>query len=1126
MFSAPMVRSADDLEAQLRAAFVPLAATGEARAPAIVALLLLKRLSDTHEDDEPPLRRVLMVHGCSFADVLRAPTAGSVVDALARLFTANRLPVTVALDIAVADGPFAEAMHALDAIDLAPARVPVAVLLAACDRLLDGDATPWRTLLPELQRLEVTPDDLTPLEDTLLHAGPPATRQPPQPSLDRGSTLGRYLVLDLLGRGGWGEVYSAFDPELDRKIAIKVMRPETAAETRDSEGRARLLREAQAMARLAHPNVIAVHDVGLLPPSPGVCDERVFIAMELVEGVTLRQWLEAERRSWRPVLDAFMQAGRGLAAAHAAGLIHRDFKPDNVLVGKDGRVRVLDFGLVRSEGIGDGAEPEATLQAALRAGAFESPLEVSLTRTGALMGTPAYMSPEQMTGGRTDARTDQFSFCVALYRALYGVHPFAGESMQRILVEVHSSRIQPPLRDRVVPSWLRPVVTRGLKLDPEQRFAAMDALLAALAHDPRVARRRWLAAVGVLALLAMGATGVSALQRQRRALCPSGAARLDGVWDETRRRAVADAFMATGRPFASDAVGTLTRVLDGFARDFSVMFEDACAATRLRGEQSEELLDLRMQCLGQELEEVKAATELLSHADARLVENAAKTAAALPQVSDCADVAALKSPVRPPSDPVVRAGVEKVRGELARARAFLDASKWSDGLPLARDALAAARALGYQPLTAEALATLGQLERESGDTTSARGHLVDAVLTAEAGHADTIAAQAWTQRLVLAYDESKFTEGDELARWAEAAVARTGDERLVAALENAHATLALAQGRNEEAMTRYQHTLAIRRKLPGTPPLYVASVISNIGNIYFKTSRLDEAIGAYQEALALKLRTVGKDHPSVAATLNNLANAEGEQRRFTEALDHYRQALAVWQMALGPKHRDVIMCLGNIAATLDEMGRFDEAVGTDREVLSLQEEVLGRDHPDLAGTLCNLGGALTHAGQPAQALPLLERAQRMQEASIGQKHIDYTHTLVALAEAHEALGHHALALQLGQRALGIRENDLHDDSPSVALYMAIGEAHLGLHHAREARPMLERALRALREQRGADALALVRARFDLARALWDGGGDRQRARLLAAAARDSATAAGDKGEHDRARVLEWLGQRQ
>ncbi|HET6583005.1 MAG TPA: serine/threonine-protein kinase, partial [Nannocystaceae bacterium] len=228
--------------------------------------------------------------------------------------------------------------------------------------------------------------------------------------LARGTTLGRYVVLERIGSGGMGVVYAAYDPQLDRKVALKLLH---AREERDGDsgGRARVLREAQAMARLSHPNVVAVHDVG-------VVDDTLFVAMEFVEGVTLGHFIAAGSRRWNEVLDVFEPAGRGLAAAHAAGLVHRDFKPDNVMIGNDGRVRVMDFGLAR-------AAAEITTESSEGSGG--SIVELSgvdrLTRTGALVGTPAYMAPELLAGGNADARSDQFAFCVALHRALYGTAP-------------------------------------------------------------------------------------------------------------------------------------------------------------------------------------------------------------------------------------------------------------------------------------------------------------------------------------------------------------------------------------------------------------------------------------------------------------------------------------------------------------------------------------------------------------------------------------------------------------------------------------------------------------------------------------------------------------------------------
>ncbi|MFP2913550.1 serine/threonine-protein kinase, partial [Pyxidicoccus sp. 3LFB2] len=270
----------------------------------------------------------------------------------------------------------------------------------------------------------------------------------------RGAVLGRYVVLDKLGAGGMGVVLSAYDPKLDRKVALKLVRSlkgHGAAELQQ-----RLLREAQAVARLSHPHVIAVFDVGTV-------DERLFMAMEFVEGPTLRKWLTATKRDWREVLAAFQQAGQGLAAAHAAGLVHRDFKPDNVLVDTRGRVRVTDFGLARFEHVPASVLPSGALSP-------EAVPQDGLTRTGSLLGTPGYMAPEQWDGQEVDARGDQFSFCVALHEALYGVRPFARGTPPDF------TQLQPIPAQTPVPAWVRRVVLRGLSVAPEARFTSMDAL--------------------------------------------------------------------------------------------------------------------------------------------------------------------------------------------------------------------------------------------------------------------------------------------------------------------------------------------------------------------------------------------------------------------------------------------------------------------------------------------------------------------------------------------------------------------------------------------------------------------------------------------------------------------------
>jgi eukaryotic-like serine/threonine-protein kinase len=292
--------------------------------------------------------------------------------------------------------------------------------------------------------------------------------------------IGRFTIVRKLGSGGMGVVYVAYDEQLDRRVAVKLLR--SARPT--PEARARLEREAQAMARLSHPNVVTVHEVGAHA-------EQVFVAMEFVEGKDLRGWLAAEPRTWRAVVGVFSQAGEGLAAAHEAGIVHRDFKPDNALVGDDGRVRVADFGLAH------GFEGAAAELSSSGLEDSQGRLSLSLTRTGALMGTPAYMAPEQYAGKRTDARGDQFSFCVALWEALYRERPFSGETLLALSSAVSEGKINEPPADSEVPQWVQSILRRGLATAPDARWPSMRALLDALGRDPDAARRRILLVLGL-----------------------------------------------------------------------------------------------------------------------------------------------------------------------------------------------------------------------------------------------------------------------------------------------------------------------------------------------------------------------------------------------------------------------------------------------------------------------------------------------------------------------------------------------------------------------------------------------------------------------------------------------------
>ncbi|HUH05230.1 MAG TPA: protein kinase, partial [Kofleriaceae bacterium] len=317
--------------------------------------------------------------------------------------------------------------------------------------------------------------------------------------LSRGTAVGRYVVLGRLGAGAMGVVYAAYDPELDRKVALKLLRSSDDRSIAPEEAQSRLLREAQAIAQQSHPNVISVYDVGTYK-------SEVYIAMELVEGHTLSRWLRMLRRPWRDILDKFLEAGEALMAAHGSGLVHRDFKPDNVLVGDDDRVRVMDFGLARSLFYDLPSSGEVTEEAFRVSIAGVSELNRTLTRTGAVLGTPRYMAPEQFLGGEADARSDQFSFCVALYEAVYRQHPFEGNTA-KALVESSDVRPLPPPAKHDVPPWLHRAILRGLEREPSRRYPSMRTLVQAIT-PPRVKpTRAWIAPLAILGILVVGLTG-------------------------------------------------------------------------------------------------------------------------------------------------------------------------------------------------------------------------------------------------------------------------------------------------------------------------------------------------------------------------------------------------------------------------------------------------------------------------------------------------------------------------------------------------------------------------------------------------------------------------------------------
>jgi tetratricopeptide (TPR) repeat protein/tRNA A-37 threonylcarbamoyl transferase component Bud32 len=894
-----------------------------------------------------------------------------------------------------------------------------------------------------------------------------------------GQRVGRYQLRALLGSGGMGRVYAARDPELDRAVAIKVLRADV--DTQNAHLRARLVREAQAMARLSHPNVISVHDVGLH-------GDHVFIAMELIDGQTLRQWLDERPRPWQDVLRVVVQAGRGLGAAHKAGIVHRDFKPDNVMIGRSGSVRVLDFGLAR------GVVDESSSPGADGTGSM---LKRSLTGTGGFIGTPSFMAPEQFHKLAATPQSDQFSFCVVLYRAIWGEAPFAGDSMDVLAEAVINGRLRVPSKSGRVPMWLRDAVLRGLANDPAQRWPSMDALLATLTRSPmRTRQRRIIASVTAATLIAL-ALGYRDLRRRESLVCRGAEHKLVAIWDDARKQKMHAAFVATNTPFAEDTFRGAARALDAYASAWVKAHTEACEATRVRREQSEELLDLRMECLAQRLQEAKAQLELLTTADAKTVEKAVQMTSALSPVSDCSDVAALRAPVRPPNE-AVRAQVAALRDRLARVKALHDAGRYADARAQALTIADVARKLGYRPLMAEALLALGRSQIATGQTTEAEKSLDEATLAAEAGRADTVLAEALIQLMrAVGSDQQRAADGKKLADRVLAVIERVGsDDRLRARFAEMRGYRDVFSGQYQEALAHGQQALALWQKIPDAPPTELARGQLLIGTALQTMGRYRDAIPYLRRALALWEQAVGPNHPGVGDCLNNLAGALSGADMNDEALALFERALAISQLTYDPLHPKICQAFTNLALILDDLGRLDEAKANYDRALFIAERALGPDHDQVAFVLSGLALLLVEEHRPREALARAERALAIRRRLLGSAHPQVAYTLMILARVDSELGRFTRALAHAQEAVRILQNTIDERSPQLThALVEVGRAQLGLHAAHNALPILKRAVE-LRRDGDAAPSEMAEAEFLLARALWETG-ERARAHELA-----------------------------
>jgi tetratricopeptide (TPR) repeat protein len=889
-------------------------------------------------------------------------------------------------------------------------------------------------------------------------------------TLRPGDQIDRFILLEQLGAGGMGVVFAARDADLERRVAIKVLRAKHG-QAPSASMRARLLREAQAAARLSHRNVVTVHEVGAVEDGPAA--GQVFIAMELVDGETLTKW-QAQPRDWRDVVATYLQAARGLAAAHAAGLVHRDFKPDNVLVGKDGEVRVTDFGLAAVSGVDTGTPVPASAR---------SPASITgekLTSTGDVMGTPLFMAPEQRNARSVDGRADQYAFCVALFRALYGVYPFGVGSQESLAARADAFDIE-KVKKRGVPAAVNRIVARGLKPDPGARWPDMAALIAALEETLGATRRKVVrAAIGGggvvlaagIAFFAMRGGGASSAP-----VCSTGERELATVWNGDARGRASSAFGTSGVPDAAEAWRRVEGSVDAWARDWQGAFASACRAARVEKRESEAVLARREACLTGQLDVLSGVLGVWQKADREIVGRAAESALRLPRIADCAT---------PPA--VAPGGAATLRHTLAELTALAIAGKFVEALPRAREALAEARKLGDRGLEAEAGILLGRLERNAGEDT-ARSTFFDAAAASEAAGRDDLAVEAWSDWIYVASAVGVAdAEIEAASRRAEAALRRSGeDRRLLALLRNNQGNWAYETKKDAEAIRLFEESLALRTELYGADDPRVADILDNLGNAWGglaatgpesgRAAALAKSVEYAERGLAIRLRAFGEDSAATARSLHNTASAYETVNRLDEADAYFRRSLGAKERVLGADHPMLGTTLVLMGRLAERRGKLDEAVGHFQRAAKLWDRQEGVGVGPMCTPIAHAIEMFVALGRPAEAIAPAERCAEVQKGDPSRARQRRREAALARMEAGQA---DAALTQLRELVAAEAEAYAVDDPRRARTLIALARAEHAAGRTAQAKATLARAERMVAAYK--DASPSLRADTEMTRA--------------------------------------------
>ncbi len=823
--------------------------------------------------------------------------------------------------------------------------------------------------------------------------------------LPPGFVLGRYRIAEPIGSGGMGVVYRAYDPELDRWLAIKVLREDRRARP----DKARFLREAQAMARLSHPNVVPVHDVGS-------SEVGLFLAMELVEGTTLRGWIEAEERSWREVVELFIAAGRGLAEAHAAGIVHRDFKPENVLVDDRGRPRVTDFGLARPEVTGEGI-------AAFSAMALGSS---ALTRSGTIMGTPAYMAPEQLKGAEVDARTDLFAFCIVLFEALYGSPPYGGTTLGERLAVIVDGKLQEAPR-RGVPRWLHRALLRGLASSADDRWPSMKGLLEALEAGLRRRRSLWLAALGLPGLALLGLLGMRGGGGEEACVADSSLAE---IWSEERSATIGQSFSRSGLPYAELSWSRSAALLGDYAEAWIEAREGSCLAHR-RGEISSELLDRRALCLDQRRVDLGLTVDALEAAEPGTIERAVDLVVNLEAIDECNDPAVAEGDSE--SSESHQAWAEDVRVRLSQARILRETGRPSEAHEAVQSLLREIEGIGDEVLRLEVLLLRAQIRSERGDYEEAEADLQEVFAGAHGRGLDRLATRAAAELVhVSGEGRAHYRVGEAWAKIALAGALRIGDDgREEARARQWYGAMLSSDDRIEPALSELTRAFEIRRELFGPEHRLTTGTATSLGNVLWKAGRLEESIATHRRSLESREAVLGPDHPSLVPSLGNLGVALLAVGRLGEAREVWVRARDLVVANYSADHPNAAVLEANLGSIAVREGDLEAAKRHLGQAVKVARAAFG-EHPDTAMIIQNLGDIHLRAGELGEAERAFTEALAMTNATVGAEHSNAAQCELSLARTRQRQGRSEEARALVERALASTEASLGSSHGRVA----------------------------------------------------------------------------------------------